>query len=161
MRLPRVLLALLMVLDVLLPVGSNAAALTHPGVLLSLPILESMRADVQARRQPRYGAFVAACASPFGLLNYTATPHVSVECGPGSRPSVGCGDERHDATAAYTHSLLWFIKQDARHAEKAIEIMDAWSAVVRSVASVPAHVAAPRPRSRRTRSEVFLGMPTL
>ena len=33
--------------------------------------------------------------------------------------------------AAYTHALLWYITQDVSHAEKAMEIMDGWSAIFR------------------------------
>ena len=29
----------------------------------------------------------------------------------------------------YTHALLWYITEDVRHARKAAEILDAWSAV--------------------------------
>jgi|EP01047_Picozoa_sp_COSAG01_P056734 hypothetical protein len=38
---------------------------------------------------------------------------------------------KEDALAAYTHALLWFITQDERHALKAIQIMDAWAALLK------------------------------
>ena len=54
-----------------------------------------------------------------------------VESGPYSRPDIGAGDEKRDVVAAYTHALLWQLTGEKAHAEKAIEIMNAWSAVLR------------------------------
>src|SRR5262249_38306075 len=51
-------------------------------------------------------------------------------CGPISKPDHGCTDEKNDAIAAYTHALLWYFTGDRAHAQKAIEIMNAWSAVL-------------------------------
>ncbi|MGN9838334.1 alginate lyase family protein [Nonomuraea sp. H19] len=47
-----------------------------------------------------------------------------------SNPDHGCSDERKDAMAAYTHALQWYLTKDSRYADKAIQIMDAWSAVI-------------------------------
>lgn len=58
-----------------------------------------------------------------GALSYVPHPQVMQANGSGI---TAC---REDSLAAYTHALLYFIKQDPRHAEKAIEIMDAWTAV--------------------------------
>ena len=37
----------------------------------------------------------------------------------------------NDAISAYTHALLWAANRDSRHAEKAIEVMDAWSGILK------------------------------
>lgn len=106
------------------------AAFTHPGVLVSRPQLDFVRAKVQAGAQPWKGAYDQMLASKYASLTRTATPRAVVECGSYSNPNYGCTDEREDAIAAYTLSLAWYIGQDSRYAQKAIQIMDAWSNVI-------------------------------
>ena len=103
----------------------------HPGVLVSKPQLDFVRGRVNAGAQPWRGAFDRLLASPYASLSRTPKPRAVVECGPYSKPNNGCTDEREDAIAAYTLSLAWYVTQDAKYANKAIAIMDAWSAVIR------------------------------
>jgi alginate lyase len=107
------------------------AAFTHPGVLLDRAQLDRMRQQVQSGAQPQKAAYDAMRASSFGSLSYTPKPRAVVECGSYSDPNIGCTDERNDAVAAYTHALTWYVTQDGRYAQKAMQIMDAWSAVLR------------------------------
>jgi hypothetical protein len=116
--------------------GPNLDSLTvkagfqHPGVLVSRAQLDVVKAKVAAGAQPWKGAYDAMVASSFASLSYTAHPRAIVECGPSSNPNFGCSDERDDAIAAYTHALRWYLTGDNRYADKAIQIMDAWSAVI-------------------------------
>jgi hypothetical protein len=64
-------------------------------------------------------------------LSRTPKPRAVVECGSYSNPDYGCRDERGDAIAAYTDAVLWYITRDDRYAQKAIQLMDAWSATIR------------------------------
>lgn len=107
------------------------AAFTHPGVLVSRPQLDFVRAKVQAGAQPWKSAYDQMMGSKYASLGRTAKPRAVVECGSYSNPNYGCTDEREDAIAAYTLSLAWYITQDSRYAVKAVEIMDAWSAVIK------------------------------
>ncbi|MCX4532523.1 alginate lyase family protein [Streptomyces sp. NBC_00841] len=106
------------------------ASFTHPGVLVSRPQLDFVRAKVQAGAQPWKSAYDQMLASKYASLTRTAKPRAIVECGSYSHPNYGCTDEREDAIAAYTLALAWYITQDSRYAQKSIEIMDAWSAVI-------------------------------
>lgn len=116
--------------------GPNLDSLTikagfqHPGVLVNRAQLEVMKSRVASNTQPTRAAYDAMVASSFASLSYTPHPRAIVECGPSSNPNFGCSDERNDAIAAYTHALRWYITGDSRYAEKAITIMDAWSAVI-------------------------------
>jgi hypothetical protein len=103
----------------------------HPGVLVDRRGLDFLKAKVAAGAQPWKGALDKAKASRFGVLTYAPTPFAVVDCGPYSNPSVGCGEEQRDAIAAYTHALLWYVTGDAAYAKKSIEIMNAWSAVLK------------------------------
>jgi hypothetical protein len=129
-----VLIALLA--SLLVPVtGSSVSAapatFVHPGVVVSRPQLDFMRAKVQAGAQPWKLAYDRMMASKYADLNRTPKPRAVVECGPYSNPNYGCTDEREDAIAAYTLSLAWYVTRDSRYATKAIAIMDAWSATIR------------------------------
>ncbi|MFF4983584.1 alginate lyase family protein [Streptomyces sp. NPDC001046] len=107
------------------------AAFVHPGVTVSKGQLDFARSQVHAGAQPWKGAFDRMTASRYADLNRTPKPRAVVECGSYSNPNNGCTDEREDAIAAYTQALAWYITRDERHARKAIELMDAWSAVIR------------------------------
>jgi hypothetical protein len=103
---------------------------THPGVLVSRAQLDFVRAKVDANAQPWRAAYDQMAASRYASLDRVPKPRSVVECGPYSDPNIGCTDEREDAIAAYTTSLMWYITRDARYATKAIQLMDAWSAAI-------------------------------
>jgi Alginate lyase len=103
---------------------------THPGVLVSRAQLDFVRAKVDANAQPWRAAYEAMAASRYASLDRVPKPRAVVECGPYSDPNIGCTDEREDAIAAYTTSLMWYFTRDARYATKAIQLMDAWSAAI-------------------------------
>ncbi|MFI0452104.1 alginate lyase family protein [Actinomadura sp. 6N118] len=109
---------------------SAAAPFAHPGVLVSRGQLDVMRQRALAGTQPQKAAYDAMRASSYAALSWTPKPRAVVECGPSSNPNRGCTDERGDGIAAYTHALIWYVTRDDRYAQKAIQIMDAWSAVL-------------------------------
>ncbi|RSN22036.1 hypothetical protein DMC63_10080 [Streptomyces sp. WAC 05977] len=136
MSLPRKLLALTTLVPLTLglfsaPAQAAPAAFTHPGVLVSRPQLDFVRTKVQAGAQPWKQAYDAMMSSSYASLSRSPKPRAVVECGSYSNPNIGCTDERQDAIAAYSLSLAWYITRDAKYATKAIEIMDAWSAVLK------------------------------
>lgn len=109
---------------------SAPATFVHPGVTVSRGQLDFARTQVLAGAQPWKGAFDQLLASTYADLNRTPKPRAIVECGSYSNPNYGCTDEREDALAAYTDALAWYVTRDARYAKKAIQLMDAWSAVI-------------------------------
>ncbi|MGC9543341.1 alginate lyase family protein [Streptomyces sp. UG1] len=113
------------------PADAAPSTFTHPGVTVSKGQLDFTRSKVNSGAQPWKGAFDQMMGSRYADLNRTPRPRAVVECGSYSNPNHGCTDEREDAIAAYTQALAWYITRDARHAKKAIELMDAWSAVIR------------------------------
>ncbi len=100
----------------------------HPGVLVSRAQLDFVRGNLG--NEPWKSAWSSLQRSSYASLSYTAKPRPVVECGPVSNPDHGCSDERNDSMAAYTHALQWYLTKDSRYAKKAIQIMDAWSAVI-------------------------------
>ncbi|MFD9392622.1 alginate lyase family protein [Streptomyces sp. NPDC060000] len=106
------------------------ATFVHPGVTVSGAQLDFVRDKVDSGAQPWNGAFEQLLASKYAGLSRTPRPRAVVECGSYSNPNNGCTDEREDAIAAYTDALAWYVTRDERYAKKAIELMDAWSAVL-------------------------------
>ncbi|MFH8634714.1 alginate lyase family protein [Streptomyces lydicus] len=112
------------------PPAAAPATFTHPGVLVGTAQLDLARSKVNSGAQPWKGAFDAMMASKYASLSRTPKPRAVVECGSYSDPNHGCTDEREDALAAYTLSLAWYVTRDTRYADKAIQVMDAWSATI-------------------------------
>ena len=111
---------------------TSPTGFVHPGVLVDQAQLDFVKGKVAAGVEPWKTAFADAKNSAAGQLSYTAHPVAVVQCGPYSMPDVGCTAEKSDAGAAYTHALLWYYGGDPAHAQKAIEIMDAWSGMLTS-----------------------------
>nr|WP_234537322.1 alginate lyase family protein [Streptomyces shenzhenensis] len=109
---------------------SAPTTFVHPGVTVSKAQLDFARTEVLAGAQPWKAAYDQMMASKYADLNRTPTPWATVECGSYSNPNYGCTDEREDAIAAYTDALAWYVTKDARYAQKAIQIMDAWSVTI-------------------------------
>ena len=105
------------------------AGFVHPGVLVSRAQLDFVRGKVQAGAQPWTNAYNADAGQPIRVVvAYARAPRSIVDAAPYSDPNYGCTDEREDAIAAYTDALAWYISGNAPVAQKAIQLMDAWSA---------------------------------
>ncbi|MFE7898081.1 alginate lyase family protein [Streptomyces sp. NPDC057424] len=113
------------------PALPSGAAFTHPGVLVDREQLDAVREHVTAGRQPWLKAYLAMRDSAYGSYRYRAKPYETVVCPAGDLKGRGCAEERADALAAYTQALLFTVTRERRHAVKAREIMDAWSATLR------------------------------
>ncbi|MFG2705080.1 alginate lyase family protein [Streptomyces sp. NPDC048386] len=131
-RIPLLAAAGALLLGALTAPAAHSAPTTfvHPGVTVSKAQLDFARTEVLAGAQPWKAAYDQMMASKYADLNRTPTPWGTVECGSYSNPNYGCTDEREDAIAAYTDALAWYVTKDARYAQKAIQIMDAWSATI-------------------------------
>src|SRR4051812_31136953 len=110
--------------------SKSAAGFYHPGVLVNRAQLELIKQKVAAGAEPWKSAFEAAKASEYGAREYKPHPWETCECGPYSKPDLGCKDEQRDSEAAYTQALLWFISGDKTYADNAINIMNAWSSTL-------------------------------
>jgi hypothetical protein len=113
------------------PPPPTPTSFRHPGILVNVAQLELVRQKVQAGAEPWSSAFEKLKASKWAALSWTPSPREIVECGPYSKPDLGCVDERDDAVAAYTHALLFRLTGDTAHARKAIEILNAWPGILK------------------------------
>ena len=109
------------------------SAFQHPGVLVTRAQLDFVKSNLGS--DPWKTAFAAAKASPLTLPVYApATPQATIVCGSkSSGPDAAlCKSEQSDSEAAYANAILWYLSGDPAYAQKAIQIMDAWSAVFTS-----------------------------
>lgn len=113
------------------PSRHSRSGFVHPGVLVSKDQLDFVLGKIRAAEEPWRSAWLATQRSRYAQMSWQAKPVASVDCGFYSRPDTGCTEEAEDAVAAYTHGLLWYFTRDRRHAEKSIEILDAWSGVLK------------------------------
>ncbi|MCX2184661.1 alginate lyase family protein [Streptomyces sp. SKN60] len=112
------------------PAGTAPEHFRHPGVVVGGAQLAAVRKHVAAGREPWKSAFEEMSASKYAALDYTPHPAEVVACASNAGTDA-CVAERADAIAAYTHALMWSVTGERAHADKAVEIMNAWSRTVK------------------------------
>jgi hypothetical protein len=94
----------------------------HPGALDSKAELDFVKAKIQAGIQPWKGEFDRAVNSSFANQTPHALAHIN-------STTEDANISRDDAIGAYTEALLWYYSGDEAYAQKAVAILNAWSAL--------------------------------
>lgn len=102
----------------------------HPGMLHTREQLARMKQRVQTGQTPWKAAWETLRTRRGSSLEFTPEPIAHVVRGPYGEPSIGDRQLSGAARAAYSHALQWVITDDRAHADKAIEILNAWSQVL-------------------------------
>lgn len=110
--------------------GTGVTPFVHPGILLDKTQLDYVKAKIAAGAEPWTTAYNKTRTSKYAASTYAPGPVQYVGCGPSNNPDEGCTKEMDDAIAAYTQALLWYYTGQTSYAQKAIQIMDAWSATL-------------------------------
>lgn len=112
-----------------MPVPAVPAKFKHPGLLHSMEELDIVKKKIEAGEEPWKTAFETMKASKFASLKYKPKPREVVSSGfLGSGGSTGGAfDQNDDSIAAYTQALMWIFTGEEKHAEKAVEILNAWA----------------------------------
>ncbi len=110
------------------------AQFVHPGLSHKKSDLDRMKAMVEAEIEP--------FASSFQLLASHPRASYNVEVAGGSKGMTTLTESWNkflvnDGITAYYNALMWYITEDPRHAEKAIEVFTAYSDLKRQELSVP------------------------
>lgn len=110
--------------------GNNATAqkFIHPGIDQTREDLEYLKKLVATGKQPWKNAFDSLKVKT--NLAFVVKPHAHVLRGPYGRPNIGGDDLSKSADLAYNCALLWYLTDDKAYADKAIEIINAWSPVL-------------------------------
>ena len=107
-----------------------AKAWVHPGIVVSDPQLQAVRAAYQANNSVIVDQVNKAKNSNYGSLTYTVQgpwPGGINQCGASSNPNNGCQEADNDSNAAYVQALLWFITGNQTYANNAIAIMNTYA----------------------------------
>ena len=104
-------------------------AFVHPGMAQSKQDLDYMREMVVKGIQPWKTAFENLKKNT--SLDFIPKPFAEISVGPYGANSIGGREFSESAEAAYNHALMWYITQDKAYARKAIEILNAWSYILR------------------------------
>ena len=120
-----------------IPVVTGLAQLVHPGISHKLSDLDRMKYMVKAGIEPWASTYNnlrnhsrAQYDYPVNVVNQD--PSFVTEYSSASRNWF-----KNDSTAAYYNALMWYITEDIRHAEKAIEIFNTYKGLRRNTTGIP------------------------
>ncbi|MDQ0956335.1 hypothetical protein QFZ66_000213 [Streptomyces sp. B4I13] len=106
--------------------NTGLRAFTHPGLLHSAGDLARMKAAVAAQESPVYDGYLALAAHSRSSAAYKVQNTGQVTTW-GRGPSNFMGQAVSDSAAAYQNALMWCVTGDRAHADKARDILNAWS----------------------------------
>ncbi len=109
--------------------SAHAQPMQHSGLLHTKEQLAVVKDRIKKGEEPWKTAFEKMKKSPQSSLSYNPKPRANVECGGHNNPNHGCDDMTQDARTAYTHALHWMLTDNQAHADKAIQILNAWANV--------------------------------
>jgi hypothetical protein len=123
---------LTLIIMMLCSVSASAQGFKHPGIYVSKAQLDFIKARVNAGAEPWASAYqkMVTGFKP-SLLTMTPNPCETFSFD-------GCRHQiRGDGGGAYSHALQWYITGNKAHAEKAIQILNAWASTHKRYGSGP------------------------
>ncbi|MHB1037821.1 MAG: alginate lyase family protein [Pirellulales bacterium] len=105
----------------------------HPGILHNRAELAFVKARIDSGAEPWKSAWDQLRTHTFAQLDWKTKARADVVRGVMNNPNRGASDMERDAAAAYVHAVQWWLVGEKAHAEKAIEILNAYSATLKSV----------------------------
>ena len=99
----------------------------HPGLLHTADDLARMKAAVAAQESPVYDGYVAFAAHARSKSTYTVQNNGQITSW-GRGPTNFQNQAVADSAAAYQNALMWCVTGVRAHADKARDILNAWSA---------------------------------
>lgn len=113
--------------------------LVHPGILHTKSALLLIREGVANQQQPYVDGFNTLRRHPQSSSSYVVAGGFEET---GRKPSVRSSEHEKDANAAYQNAMMWVITGDTAHADKAIEIINAWSYTLKRISGKDAILSA-------------------
>ena len=107
----------------------------HPGISHTQASIDFVKNKIAAGEEPWASAWKGVQGSRYADLNWRPQPRAHVERGPSNDPDIGSSEFSADASAAYRHALLWALTNEAAHAKKAAQILNAWSGTLQSISN--------------------------
>lgn len=109
---------------------ADAQSFIHPGIYHSREDLERMKNGVMEKLEPVYSGYKIFAENPCSSSSYKMQGPLSMV---GRNPTVGQGVYDGDANAAHQNAVMWAITGEKVYAEKAIQILNAWSSTLKSI----------------------------
>lgn len=97
----------------------------HPGMDQNSADLEFMRQKIQLKQEPWLTAYNNLKINT--NLNFIPKSYTYISTGAYNTNDIGGKDFLESGKVVYNFALMWYITQDKRYANKAIEILNAWS----------------------------------
>lgn len=107
--------------------------ISHPGIMHNMEDLNSMKTHVNNGDEPWLSAYKVLLSWKGSSLDWTPTPFENVHRDSYGANRVGDPAISNDGEAAYSHALQWIITGNKAHAEKTIEILNAWSSTLKTI----------------------------
>jgi hypothetical protein len=118
------------IIFLIFPCLLEAQAFVHPGILHGKEDLERMKKAVLNKEEPVFSDYQLFIQNPVSQNIYQMQgPLIMV----GRNPTIGQGTYDTDANAAHQNAIMWCITGDKAYADKAIEIINAWSSTLKSI----------------------------
>ena len=102
-----------------------SAQFVHPGISHKKSDLERMKYMVASGKEPWLTSYNLMKTSPYASYDYQVKGDAS------NTTITSHTDFINDGFAAYYNALMWYITGDERHAEKCVEIFNAWENITR------------------------------
>ncbi|WP_211467117.1 LamG-like jellyroll fold domain-containing protein [Collimonas silvisoli] len=110
------------------PTTPVSNAFVHPGLLHTQADFDRMSQKVAAKASPWIDGWNVLILNSHASLSYTPNPQTVVYRGSDGVHAQNFGSLYNDVAAAYACALRWKISGDTAYADKAVQIMNAWSA---------------------------------
>lgn len=128
MKRQMILATLTLLLSTFLFNKAGAQKFTHPGIDMTSADLVYMKKQVLAGAHPWKDAFDRLKTKT--ELNFVVKPFTHIQRGAYGKPNIGGDDLVKGSNMAYDCAILWYITNNKAYADKAIEILNAWSPVL-------------------------------
>jgi len=115
---------------------------THPGIMHSRAELDFVKAKVAEGEEPWKSAWEELRGHDISGLDWNPSPVADVVRGPYNRPDIGGTNLMRDGAAAYSHAIQWYVTGNQPYADKAIEILNAYAATLKSIGGHDARLLA-------------------
>jgi len=112
--------------------AGDSAAFVHPGLLHTQADFDRMKAKVDAKASPWIDSWNILMANRHADLNWTPNPQTEIHRNDGMNPD-NYMTFVNDVAAAYACAVRWKVSGDARYADKAIQILNAWAAKLTAI----------------------------
>ncbi len=107
--------------------ASIAQNFVHPGISNNKADLDRMKYAIKNKMDPWYSSYLLLMADTKSNFNYTVKGNPEWTYLNRENPAVNKHEYESDIQAAYANALMWYITEDTRHADKAVEIFNTWS----------------------------------